>query len=89
MGQRVAFEWHISDPDPDTKLVHVRERLVGHDGHNLYGPMRASVAQSFIKARRAAIHRNIHTKFQALQVFEPRPQLIDLAKAQRKPRYED
>lgn len=68
---KIEFEWSISDPiDPDRELVYVRERLVGTDQHNLYGPMRIRYADSFIKARRAFVHRRITTRFAAMQMFE-------------------
>lgn len=71
---RFEFEWHISDPQPDGS-VYVRERIAGRDDHNLYGPMRRKVAESFIKARRAFVHRTVTNKFSAMQIFEPRPNL--------------
>lgn len=82
---RFEFEWRISDPDEDGK-VYVLERLAGTDKKNEYGPMPSSVAESFIKARRAFVHRTITTRTGAMQVFDPRPKLIGLAAAQAKMR---
>lgn len=68
------FEWAISDPvGPNGDFVFVRERLIGHDQHNMFGPMRKGVADSFIKARRSYVHRRITTRFAAMQLFEQRP----------------
>lgn len=73
---KFEFEWQISDPDPKSGLVHVRERLAGREMHNLYGPIPKQVADSFIKARRAWVHTKIVTETDALHVFEPRAQVI-------------
>ena len=73
---RVDFEWQVSDDG-----LHVRERLVGTELSNTYGPMPKHVTDSFIKARRLFVHRFITTHAQAIQIFEPRPQLISPAGA--------
>jgi hypothetical protein len=78
---KIAFEWGIADPDPPQfgqKVV--VERLPGTNHQNIFGPMPTRIAESFIKARQQMVDRNIKNNFQAVQLFEKRPELIDLAK---------
>lgn len=79
---RISFSWQVSDDGQ-----HVREKLDGTELVNTYGPMPKDVVDSFIKARRAVCHRVV-TRSGALQIFEPRPQLLDFANRQGKPRYD-
>lgn len=71
---RVEFEWAISEPN-EQGLVGVRERLVGSELVNFYGPLSRSVAEAVIKARRAFVNRTITSRTSAMQIFEPRPNL--------------
>jgi hypothetical protein len=87
---RFEFEWNISDPMPVESgrgmVVYVRERLVGTDLMNTFGPLSQPTAEAFIKARRAFVNRTITTRTGAMQVFEPRPQLQALSLALNTPK---
>lgn len=85
MPDRIEFEWRVSDPDPQSGLVHVLERMVGNDKlHNLYGPMPKALTDSFIRARRDHVHRFVTTRAHAFHIFEPRPQLLNIHNSQLK-----
>lgn len=80
---RFEFEWGITEAD-DNGLVEVHERLVGSDLLNRYGPLPRNIAESIIKARRSFVNRSITNRTQAIQIFEPRPQLEALRILQKK-----
>lgn len=83
----VSFIWEQSEPD-ELGRVMIRERMEGTDKMNEYGPLPARYVDSFIRARRDFVSRFM-SKQAALRIFEPRPQLLDIARQQRKPRYDD
>jgi hypothetical protein len=67
---KAEFEWAISAADRDG-LVMVRERLIGTDKENIFGPLHARYAESFIRARRSFVERTIKSRVQAFKIFEP------------------
>lgn len=80
------FEWQISDPQyiGKVKVVWVRERMAGLESFNMFGPMPIEVANNFVKARRMFVDRSIKTKYQAMSIFQARPNLAALSAATTK-----
>lgn len=78
---RFEFEWGIAQ---DGATFYVRERLVGTELVNFYPAPSQQLAEAIVKARRAFVNRTITSRIQAMQVFEPRPNLEALSLLQQK-----
>lgn len=66
----ITFEWHVHEIDsgPHRTRVFVRE-TAGSDSV-WYGPFPRDLVDSFIKARREAVHRQLR-KHDAIKVLTP------------------
>lgn len=68
MGQKLEFEWHVA-VDTTGKFANVLCRLVGTEYIREWGPMPVAVKDSFIRAKRDALHRSITTNLDAVRIF--------------------
>ena len=82
---KVDFEWRIVPAEgSNLQVAYVIERMAGHDSFNQYGPMPHAICVAFVTARRNFVRKKITTRYAALKVFEPRPELDALLKRQIK-----
>lgn len=79
---RVDFEWGLLQEPDGSWSVH--ERLSGTELINQYNLPTRALAESVIRIRRAFVHRTITSRTQAVQIFEPRPNLEALRLLQNK-----
>lgn len=80
---KVDFEWRIVPAEGHSSQAgYVIERLQGYDYYNQYGPMPIAVCNAFVMARRNFVRKRITTRYEAVRVFEPRPDLDSMLKRQ-------
>lgn len=73
---RVEFAWDTADVSPTHCMV--RERLVGSEMCNEYGPIPKTIVRQFIQARRNFVERTIksHKDIEAHRIFTPNIPII-------------